>query len=228
MRQYQVDCFLLHLREYRETSVIASALSKELGKVSFVVKGVRGKRNAISGVLQPFNQLQLQLQGNSELKNGHKVELVGKATVLSGRFLYSAMYLNEILMRTLPVEEPVIDVYEAYQCAIHSLHAKQDIEVCLRQFEMLLLHELGYGIDFTSDAISQDTIHPDGNYQFDPERGFIPVMSGVSRCFTGEAIIAIAQQNWTKEALNAAKVISRIALQPLLGNKPLKSRELFR
>jgi DNA repair protein RecO (recombination protein O) len=227
MRQYQVDCYLLHMRQYRETSVIATALSRELGKVSFIVKGARSKKQSSGSLLLPFVPLQLQLNGKSELKNGTKIELQGRAISLTGKYLYSGMYLNELLIRTLPTEESIPEIYDSYTEALRTLSENGTIEPVLRVFEFRLLQTLGYAIDFESDALTLKNIDPDGLYQFHPECGF-SVATQPQYGLSGAAILQVAAQEWTDEALKVAKFIARSALRPLLGNNPLKSRELFR
>lgn len=228
MRQYQVDCFLLHIRPYRETSVIATALSRELGKVSCVVKGVRNKKGHSRGLLQPFVPLQMQLTGQSELKTGSKIEMQGKALALNGKHLYSGMYLNEVLIRALPTEEALPELFECYSQVLIKLAEATEIEPLLRSFEFYLLQVLGYGIDFSVDAQHQQVIDAEKSYQFHPELGFSLATDNQQYAISGKTLMAIEQEHWTPEALKAAKYVARIALTPLLGNKPLKSRELFR
>ena len=47
------------------------------------------------------------------------------------------------------------------------------MEKVLRKFELNLLQEMGYGIDLTRDAETNQKIEHDNNYKFDPERGFV-------------------------------------------------------
>ncbi|MDU0354167.1 recombination protein O N-terminal domain-containing protein [Paraglaciecola aquimarina] len=44
MDPQQINGFLLHRREYRETSYLTDFFTAELGKISAVVKGVRGSK----------------------------------------------------------------------------------------------------------------------------------------------------------------------------------------
>jgi DNA repair protein RecO (recombination protein O) len=47
------------------------------------------------------------------------------------------------------------------------------------------------------------------------------------RAVPGQWVINMLNEEWDPNSLKTAKWITRQALQPLLGNKPLKSRELF-
>ena len=48
-----------------------------------------------------------------------------------------------------------------------------DIEVVLRQYEQVLLRELGYALDFTRDGGTGAPIQADAHYWFDPHTGFV-------------------------------------------------------
>ena len=49
----------------------------------------------------------------------------------------------------------------------------------------------------------------------------------ITNVFDYAALIKMSQYEWTLESLHCAKRFTRMALSPLLGSKPLKSRELF-
>ncbi|MBI4227891.1 MAG: DNA repair protein RecO [Candidatus Omnitrophica bacterium] len=48
------EAVLLRRREIRETSVLLTALSRDSGKVTGLLKGVRGARGTVDGFLEPF------------------------------------------------------------------------------------------------------------------------------------------------------------------------------
>jgi DNA repair protein RecO (recombination protein O) len=223
-----INGFVLHSRPYRETSALVDLFCEQLGKVSVVAKGVRGKKSSKRSLLQLFQPLQLTLFGQGELKNLRQIEAFGNPYPLSGHALFSAMYLNEILNRLLLKEYPSPEVYALY-CETLGKLSEQDIEPLLREFEFGLLNALGYGIDFSAEWQHNKPIEASHYYTFLPEHGWQLLDSNRQHpnCFTGNDIIAIANLNWEPKSLLAAKKITRMALHPLLGNKPLKSRELF-
>ncbi|MBN7818365.1 DNA repair protein RecO [Bowmanella yangjiangensis] len=224
-----LDAFVLHRRPYRETSFLVDIFSREMGRISFVAKGVRNSKNANRSVLQPFVPVQISLVGRHELKNLKQVESTGRAFQLQGSALFCAMYLNELLQRLLPLELAVEPLFDAYVQSLQALLAKEAFEPLLREYELLLLSELGYQLDFGFDAQTQQPLRSDTFYCLDVEQGF--VLSAVQRAtvndFRGDWLMQIGEGQWTPEALRSAKFINRIMLKPLLGNKPLKSRELF-
>ncbi|MBU2977663.1 DNA repair protein RecO [Alteromonas sp. C1M14] len=224
-----LDTYVLHRRPYRETSYIVDFFSLQSGRVSAVAKGVRNGKNDKKSVLQPFRLLRIQLSGRSELKNLRLAECVGPMSMLAGQALFCAMYLNELINRLLPtgvVSEPV---YRQYQHALTQLNLAQSIEQTLREFEFALLDEMGLLADWFTDGITGDPIVADKWYLYSPEQGFVRCRQPNHKSrISGAALMLLGNGQWTDLSLGAAKRINRLALNHLLGGKPLKSRELFR
>jgi DNA repair protein RecO (recombination protein O) len=230
----QLTGFVLHRRAYRETSYLTDLFTFELGKVSAVAKGVRGNKSDKKSLLQSFQPLLLSISGKHELRNLHQLESAGSMLQLVGNQLFSAMYLNELLNRVLPKEVPHPELFLSYQQSLKWLAKGGDIEPCLRQFELLLLDDMGYGIDLTQEYENDKTVEPNVDYCLVLENGIRRIdmigqgahTQGTNR-FSGEALLQVSKNVWTPNSLQCAKRITRMALSPLLGRKPLKSRELF-
>ena len=97
----------------------------------------------------------------------------------------------------------------------------------LRQFEKLLLDELGYGFDFTRDAGSGAAIDGAAWYRLEPEVGFVGADEN-DGC-RGQTLIDIDRAHYVNpETRRAARRIFRDALAAHLGPAPLVSRRLLR
>lgn len=218
-----LHAFFLHTRPYRETSLLVDIFSAESGRLSAVM---RGGRRAKGSAAQLFQPLMIEVVGNGELKTMGRAEMAGMALMLKGTALFSAFYLNEILLRLLPKEEPLPALFVAYANTLGRLVDDADPAAQLRAFECLLLDSLGYGIDFMHDSNNGEPVCEAFSYDFHPERGFS--RSRGRQAWSGEALLQLAAGNFLEPAAaTAAKHINRLALARLLGNKPLKSRELF-
>ncbi|ABG42212.1 DNA replication and repair protein RecO [Paraglaciecola sp. T6c] len=229
MAAEQLNGYVLHRRAYRETSFLVNIFTLENGKVSAVVKGVRGSKSDKKSLLQPFQPLLIGVSGRSELKNLQQVESTGAMIRLAGQALYCALYLNEVLNRVLADEIPHPEIFVLYQQSMHALVAQTNFEPVLRSFELGLLDALGYGIDLTHDADTGQPVADNGYYRIVPELGC--VYQGdirLSGCYSGQSLLNVASENWDKDSLLAAKHITRTTLGELLGSKPLMSRELFK
>jgi DNA repair protein RecO (recombination protein O) len=169
---------------------------------------------------------------NLGLKNITQIESAAPAMPLSANSLYSGFYLNELLVRLLSVEHQAEGLFLDYHRALLAL-AKQFCSSHLRYFEMALLLELGALPSLTYDT-QGDLLDSCCHYRFIAESGFIPVVTNQDPsfahgkgCLSGSMLLALAAQNLQPEQFNQAKGLMRYLLTPLLGNKPLLSRQLF-
>lgn len=228
------DGYVLHRRPYRETSMIVDFFTLQNGRVSAVAKGARGGKSDRKSLLQPLQALNFELSGRSTLRNLGRVESTAKSFSLSQQTLFCVFYLNEVLNRALPEAEVFTRLYEQYELSLKTLEAisQQKIELSmlepiLRSFEFVLLEELGYLPDFTYDSQNDAEIVAEKSYSLINEIGFVECDQYQKYAFSGRDILAIDNDNWQAASLKAAKKISRIAMRPILGDKPIKSRELF-
>jgi DNA repair protein RecO (recombination protein O) len=227
------NAFILHTRPYRDTSLIAELFTVDEGRLSVMARGVRSARTKQKSLLQPFTPILVAYAGRGELLSLRRLEPTGNAFNLPAQALFSGFYLNELLMRLLHRHEPHPNLFQAYLSTLKRLQMSVGqviaIEQALRNFELILLHELGYGLALQKEATGV-AILASQYYQFIPEQGLqvTDVNNNASGLFSGASILALHQdQLIEKEHLLAAKRLLRMALAPLLGNKPLKSRELF-
>lgn len=216
---------VIHARPYRETSAIVSLLTPGHGRVAVVARGARGGKRG--NVLQPFNRVQVSWTGRGSMYTLTGCDLVQHAW-LSGNSLAAGFYVLELLSRLLPEHETMPSVYAAACWSLDHLEAGQlPTDVILREFEKLLLEELGYGLDFSRDADSGEPVRADRQYALHLDSGFVAI-DGAGRGYPGAVLLDIAAAAYaSREARLAAKKIFRQALQPLLGNRPLASRRLL-
>ncbi|MCW8090472.1 DNA repair protein RecO [Alteromonas sp. ASW11-130] len=227
-----LNACVLHRRPYRETSYLVDFFTLESGKVSAVAKGVRNSRSERKSLLQPFQPLRIQLSGKGELKNLTLMEGTSNAYPLTGFNLFCAMYLNELINRILQPDLPVSDLFAVYQRSLIALAnlshgGTQDAQIVLREFEFALLAEMGVLVDLSVTTDLGCKVDPSEYYMFDAEQGLTLASPNYPQKLPGSHILAVVHKNWSIEALRIAKFVNRLALRPLLGDKPLKSRELF-
>lgn len=219
--------YVLHRRPYRNSSYLMDVWTQDSGRLSLVAKSARGNKSRFRGQLEPFTPLLISWSGRSELKNLTQAEVVGMPHDLVADAMWCGFYLNELIIRLFRAESPYPAVFAAYEKALSELKLA-DLQTPLRHFECSLLQELGYGAPLSHDT-QGNSMQADAHYRFFPEKGF-------ERCdacddafvFSGATMLALQQQHpITKELQQEAKRLLRVSLQPLLGNKPLKSREFF-
>ena len=222
-----LNAYVLHRRPYRETSFLVDFFTYEQGRISAVAKGVRGAKSDKRSLLQPFQALRIQLTGKSDLKNLTLIEAAAPALNVTGDALYCAFYVNELTNRVLPQGLAAEMVYQTYGDTLVQLKESQRLDRPLREFEMALIAELGVIPDMTTEAFSAEPIVAQGWYDFYAEQGFSAVAQAGRNSYSGKDLLSLAAGDYTDSAIKTAKRLTRHVLQPFIGDKPLKSRELF-
>jgi DNA repair protein RecO (recombination protein O) len=218
-----MQSFVLHSRPYKESSALVDFFTAQ-GRLRAVLRAARGKAGSLA---RPFVPLDVEFRGRAELKNVSRMEAAGVAHWLSGETLFSGLYLNELLIRLLPDEDPHPQLFDHYAATLLALSAGRPLEPLLRAFEWRLLDELGYGFALDTDTSGQP-IDASGIYRLLPDAGLEPVARLQPGLFQGAELLAMAAADWSAPgALAAAKRLMRQALAPHLGGRPLVSRELF-
>lgn len=145
-RVRDVSAYMLHASAWRETSLILQVFSREHGNVAMVAKGAKRPYSALRPVLAAFQPLVVSWSGAGEVKTLTRAQLAG-IRPLTGKSLMSGWYMNELLLRMLPREDPHPGLYDAYDAALQALGKGDNAASALRRFEWTLLEETGYGME---------------------------------------------------------------------------------
>lgn len=236
MRLELDPAFVLHSRHYGDTSLIIDCFTRRHGRVSLYARGARAKRKTSQqrAILNPFVPLLVSAQGKGTLKTITAVEPHGMAWNLRGRALYCGFYLNELLVRLLPEHEQQDSLFDYYQACLARLAAHdeadsdQSLEQLLRSFEWLLVCLMGMGFSLSEEAGTARPVLPDGFYSFEYQQGLLSSAPGPGAT-SGAALLAFESGDLTDDRLRLeVKLFMRRVLKPLLGGRPLASRDLFR
>ena len=245
---------ILHQYNYRNNSLIIHFFLSNFGKVSAIAKGVKGqsksaaKRNPMA-LFQPFQKLLVSLTGKHDLLTLKNIELNCEADdchwKFRGKSLYCAYYINELLLRLLPSHIDCQEIFQCYHQALNALLECSETEnsekessdnlilydVPLRFFECDLLELLGYGLNLIEEVSTGNMIDIDRNYfyllQSGPSVVKLPEIKQLH--ISGSTLYDLANRKLiTHKSLQESKLLLRWAINEHLGDKPLKSRELFK
>jgi DNA repair protein RecO (recombination protein O) len=224
------QAFVLHRREYGNTSLLLEVFAAGRGRFPAIAKGARRVRHPTSALLQPFQPLWLDAVGRGEVLTLTRVEAAGPAVGLLGRPLLCGFYLNELLVRLLGREDPHDPLFAFYSAALTGLATGEDLETLLRQFEIRLLDELGYALALDVETGCDRPVVPDGAYVLVPGQGMRRVGAEErDGRISGATLLALARgSRLAPDQLREARALLRRLLEPHLGGRELKSRELFR
>jgi len=231
MRVTQEPAYVLHQREYGETSLLLEIFSRPHGRLGLLAKGARRPRSPLRAVLVPFQPLLIGFSGRGELPVVTQAEPARAAPELSGTALVCGLYLNELLTRLVHRHDPHEHLFDVYEETLGRLAENATDERVLRVFEKRLLEEIGYGLVLDHDAEDGSPLDPSIRYRYLVERGPVrnrgPQDEGIA--VGGATLLALGREQFDDlEILRDAKRLLRALLARQLGDRPLASRKLFR
>ena len=229
-KQVSREAFILHSYAYRETSLLLDVFAKGFGRVSMVARAARSPRSPLRGLLLAFQPLTLSWFGKGEVRTLARAEWIGGHARLQGEALMCGFYLNELLLRLLPREDPHDALFTRYSEALEQLAAGGESAPALRSFERALLRELGYAMALELDSANGSAIDPARSYRYDPERGPVEAGgTGSAPVVSGRTLLDMARDDYSDPLTQQqAKVLMRTLLDHRLEYQPLKSRRIFR
>jgi len=225
------EAYVLHTYAYRETSLLVEVYARSTGRTALVARGARRPRSAMRGVLLAFQPLQLGWYGKGEVCTLTRAEWMGGQPLLHGEALLCGFYLNELLLRLLPRDDPHETLFERYGEAMRGLASGAATGPVLRAFEKALLREIGYALVLERDAARGRSVDPAKTYTYDPERGPLEVSAAaqIELKLAGQTLIDIERDDFSNGVTQQqAKQLMRALINHRLENQPLKSRRIFR
>ncbi len=222
---YSQPGYILKQQHYRETSLIIDVLTRDLGRLSILAKGVRTTKSKTLGLIMPFTALLFSFAGKSGLKTLIQIETAGIPGSLSGMTVYYGFYVNELVCNFLHKDDPHPDVFLDYQTCINRLSQSRFLESALRVFELNLLDNIGYGVSFEQEIKHEKPIESGKKYRLNNKEGFVEDSQGF---FSGSALLAMQKREFSDPVvLNEAKILMRSILDSRLQGKRLNSRSVI-
>ena len=231
--------YVLHTYPYKETSLIVEAFSRRHGRVALLARGARRPRSAMRGVLLAFQPLQLAWSGAGELATLIRAEWGGElhppAGKMSGRALMCAFYVNELVLRLLPREDPHEALFDFYNASLSQLSRPDSQAGTLRTFEKRLLAELGYAPLLEQDAANRP-IEPERLYAYEPDRGPVPVSGpsahaserGGAPVVSGRTLLDVAHDDYQRpQTRDEARLLLRALIGERLHGQVLHTRAVL-
>ena len=234
--------YVLHRRNYRDSSFLVEVFSRDHGRLGVVARGARRRRSPWPAMLQPFYPLLLSWSGRGELKTVTDVEPNGGLSRLAAPVIFSGLYINELLIKLLAREDPhprLFDCYDETVAQLAGLSAESSMAMqeqrILRIFEKRLLEELGYRLLLDEEAGSGRPVEAQAVYLYRTHSGPVPLPDDTpgdaEQGIRGRSLQAFSREqldDW--ESLRAAKRITRAALAAALseGHRRLSSGRLRR
>jgi DNA repair protein RecO (recombination protein O) len=225
--------FVLHAYPYKETSLIVEAFTRSYGRVGLLARGARRPRSMMRGVLLGFHPLRMTWSASAELGTLMSAEWSGGQASLSGIGLMCGFYINELLLRLLPRDDPHEALFDAYGEALVSLAAGEQRAAAqagiLRGFERRMLAELGYAPMLDRDAANGAQIEAAKHYAYEAERGMVETRrTDGDTAFSGRTLLDMAADNYdNSRTREEARRLMRALIAERLGGQALHTRAVL-
>jgi DNA repair protein RecO (recombination protein O) len=173
----------------------------------------------------------LSWTGKRELRTLVRAEWRGMYAPLRGQALMCGFYLNELLLKLLPRDDPHESLFPVYESTLAELAAGAEQPALLRRFELALLRELGYAVILDRDVDRDEPVARERSYVYVVERGPVDVgrspRNGVE--LSGQTLIDMQSGSFTSPATQQqSKALMRTLINHYLGNQVLHTRQLLR
>jgi DNA repair protein RecO (recombination protein O) len=183
--------FVLHSYAYKESSLIVDLFTVDTGRLAVIAKGAKRPASTLRGALLSLQPIEAIFSGRGEVKTLTQAQWLPGQPWLTGQALMCGMYLNELLIKLLPREDPHPQLFETYAATLLTLAESREHSAILREFEISLLMEMGYGLELENDVGTGEALLPETLYRYDPLSG--PRAQGAGSLVSGRALLALGR-----------------------------------
>ena len=189
---------------------------------------LRGKVQ--KGHLQAFRILQFDWQGRGEMLRLNQTDECFRHRIPAANLLYG-LYLNELILRLIPLHTSLDTLYHNYQNSLQLLTESNAPMLVVMRFEMALMEGLGHPLNVWSDDESGEEIRQGQRYLYSAGSGVLPYdpnqpqLAGV--LMSAELLIALREPSeMDMPSLRLQRqFLDKFWLQ--LQSKPFNSRKLL-
>lgn len=227
-RLEQQPAFVLHTRPWREASQLVEVLSARDGRLGLVARGLSSPRaQSLRAALQPWQWIGVTWLPRGELGQLRAAEALDTAPRFPGAAVLPGFYVNELILRLVPRQDPLPGLYRAYAEVRQMLGEGEQLAWALRRFERDLLTELGFWQDLGVDADGR-AVDPGASYRLVPGQG-LHRCSGTAAgaVVSGQALLDLqADRCPPSPMLGSLRLPMRGVLAHHLGPRGLQSWEM--
>ena len=140
--------YILGSRKHGEANLIVEALTRDHGRVMGLVRGGRGTRGR--SMLQAGNRVELTWRARLAEHLGNfsvEADALRAAEMMADRIALAALNTLNAMLRLLPERDPHPLLFDLYEHIWLALPHEAGWPADMVRFELLLLQELGFGLD---------------------------------------------------------------------------------
>ena len=222
-------CFILHRRNFSETSFILEIFSRDYGRVSIIAKGAK-KGKKYQGVnFDLYQKYNVSWISRNELGTLTGIDILPSEYSFVADKAITGFYINEIILKLLYKDEPHPELFDMYELTLNRLFSSENEKIILRYFEKILLQSLGYGVLLDHDVETGQSIIPTSEYYYKIDSGpSLEISSGEGIKISGKTLCELDNETLTDvKNINEAKGLLSMILKKHIS-QPLESRRLYK
>lgn len=154
--QWNEEAIILSARKFGENNLLIEVFAKEKGLYSGLVRGGQSKKKV--GIFQPGNVINATWFGRLEEQLGtfsaEMVTAIGSVILTEQLKVQALLSITSLLRKTLPDRNPYPRLYDDYKTFLHSLLEDEHWLASYVKMELLLLQDLGFGLDLSQCAMT--------------------------------------------------------------------------
>ena len=223
-------CFILHRRNFSESSFILEIFSRDYGRINLIAKGAKKNKKYRGTNFDLYQKYNISWISKSELGILTGIDIVRSKTYFIAEKAITAFYINEIILKLLHKDEPHVELFDIYELTLRKLFSNENEKIILRYFEKQLLESLGYGISFDHDIKTGLSIMPTREYYYKIDSGPSSdvSLSGEGMKISGKTLFELNNETLSdNENINEAKNLLSMILKKHI-NQPLESKKLYK
>src|SRR3990172_4479760 len=165
-RVYKTPAIVLRQRKLGEADKILSLYTPNYGKLDAVAKGVRRPTSRLAGHVEPLTYSSFLLAQGRQLDIVTQAEAIEAFGPLREQLERTghALYAAELVDRFTPERQEAYSVFRLLLETLRRLAERDDLETCVRFFEVQLLAELGYRPQLAECVGCGAALKPGTNY----------------------------------------------------------------
>ncbi|MHB9014099.1 MAG: DNA repair protein RecO [Ignavibacteriaceae bacterium] len=174
----KTEAVVLSKLNYGDTSYIISLYTKELGKISAIVKGARSPKSKLGLITDPVNHLQVVLykKDTRELQIISSADLLSNFTELKSDFdkLKYSQAIIELVKKLTAEHEINSRLFHGIVRILELLNSSdEEPNILFGRFFLFFIEELGYEVSLERCSVCGRSIEPDAGVSFNFGTGIL-------------------------------------------------------
>ena len=218
------DIYIIKTSPYRESSNLYEAIVKDIGKVTFIHKGIKANKKRNS--LELFTPYRVNWSGKGNIKFLRESEVIKKIDFSPTQNILG-MYFNELMYYLTKNDYQIEKLYDHYSASLLNLLKSKNFLISLNDYEIGLLILTGHYIVFDIDS-DDKTIDINQKYKYVPDLG--PKLSpNIRDTYMGKTMMALSGlHSYDTESVKESRVLMKRLIDYYILGKKIKTREILR